>query len=57
MTDPHQIYSIIANAIVSCKVDADDDDLDVEIAKHMAKCIVTALTEAGLDIVLRDSKS
>jgi hypothetical protein len=55
MTDPHQIYSIISTAIVSCKREI-EDDIDVEKAKHMAKCIVTALTDAGLDIVLKDSK-
>jgi hypothetical protein len=56
MTDPHQVNSIISSAIVSCKVDAADDDVDVEKAKHMAKCVVTALTDAGFEIVLKDSK-
>jgi hypothetical protein len=55
MTDPHQIYSIISTAIVSCKREI-EDDIDVEKAKHMAKCIVAALTDAGLDIVLKHSK-
>lgn len=55
MTDSHQIYSIISTAIVSCKRET-EDDIDVEKAKHMAKCIVAALTDAGLDIVLKDSK-
>jgi len=41
---------------LTCKVDAADDDIDVEKAKHMAKCIVAALTDAGLEIVLKDSK-
>jgi histidinol-phosphate/aromatic aminotransferase/cobyric acid decarboxylase-like protein len=55
MTDPHQINSIISAAILSCKADTDDQEMDVEKAKHMAKRIVAALTEAGLDIVLKDS--
>ena len=54
MTDPHQVNSIISTAILSCKVDTADNDIDVEKAKHMAKCIVAALTDAGLEIVLKD---
>ena len=56
MADPHQVNSIISAAIVSCKVDADDDNIDVEQAKHMAKCILAALSDAGLEIVLKDNK-
>jgi hypothetical protein len=53
MTDPHQVNSIISSAIMSCKIESSDAKLDVEEAKHMAKCIVTALTESGFDIVLK----
>jgi hypothetical protein len=56
MTDAHQIYSIISTAIVSCKVETHDENIDVEKAKHMAKCIVEALAKAGLDIVLKERK-
>jgi len=56
MTDAHQVNSIISSAIVNCKVDAADDDVDMEKAKHMAKCIAKALTDAGFEIVLKDSK-
>jgi hypothetical protein len=41
---------------VNCKVDAADDDVDVGKAKHTAKCVVTALTDAGFEIVLKYSK-
>jgi hypothetical protein len=55
VTDPHQVNSIISTAILSCKLE-NDDDMDVEKAKHMAKCVLAALTDAGLEIVLKDSK-
>jgi hypothetical protein len=54
MTDPHQVNSIISSAIMSCKIEGADAKVDVEKAKHMAKCIVTALTDAGFDIVLKN---
>jgi hypothetical protein len=55
MTDPHQVNSIISSAILNCNVEAGDESVDVEKAKHMAKCIVAALTDAGFDIVLKEN--
>jgi hypothetical protein len=59
MTDPHQVNSIIATAIVNCELDAAENEngIEVEKAKHMAKCIITALTDAGLEIVPTNKKS
>jgi len=51
MTDPHQLNSIIATAICdACRVHP-DHRIDPEEAKQISKCIVEALTNAGLDIV------
>lgn len=49
MIDQHQVNTIIADAICSCRKDH-PDQIDVEEAKHMAKCIVAALADAGLAI-------
>ena len=51
MTDQHQVYAIMATAICDCHKDNPDRQIDPEEAKLMAKCIVGALTEAGLAIV------
>ena len=51
MADPHQVYSIIATAICDCRKDHPDGGMDPEEAKQIAKCIVVALTDAGLEIV------
>jgi methionine synthase I (cobalamin-dependent) len=51
MTDPHQVNSIIATAILNCESDPAENKIEVEKAKHMAKCIITALTNAGLVVV------
>jgi|GraSoiStandDraft_4_1057263.scaffolds.fasta_scaffold5130512_1 hypothetical protein len=50
MTDEHQVSSIIATAICdACKHDP-DHRMDPEEAKQVAKCIIEALTDAGLEI-------
>jgi hypothetical protein len=51
LADPHQVNSIIATAICDCRKDHPDQRLDPEEAKQIAKCIVAALTDAGLKIV------
>jgi hypothetical protein len=51
MTDAHQLNSIIAAAICDARKDHPDQQLDPEQAKQIAKCIVEALTGAGLQIV------
>lgn len=50
MADQHQVNSIIATAIFDCRKDDPDRKIDPEEAKQMAKCIVEALTDAGLQI-------
>jgi predicted ATPase len=50
MADEHQVNSIIATAIFDCRKDDADRKIDPEEAKQMAKCIVEALTDAGLQI-------
>jgi hypothetical protein len=50
MADPHQVISIMATAICDARKDP-DHRMDPEEAKHIAKCIVEALTDAGLQIV------
>jgi hypothetical protein len=51
MADQHQVSAIMATAIFDCLKDDPDRRIDPEVAKHIVKCIVTALTEAGLAIV------
>jgi hypothetical protein len=51
LADPHQVNSIIATAICDCRKDRPDDQIDPEEAKQIAKCIVEALSNAGLRIM------
>jgi len=51
MTDQHQVHSIIATAICDALKRHPDHRMDTEEAKQIAKCIVEALTDAGLQIV------
>jgi hypothetical protein len=51
MADPHQAISIMATAICDVRKDPPDYRMDPEEAKQIAKCIVEALTDAGLQIV------
>jgi hypothetical protein len=50
MADPHQVISIMATAICDARKDP-DHRMDPEEAKQIAKCIVEALSDAGLQIV------
>jgi hypothetical protein len=50
LADPHQVNTIIAAAICNCRKDHPDGGMDPEDAKQIAKCIVAALTDAGLEI-------
>jgi hypothetical protein len=50
MTDPHQVNTIIATAICDCRKSHPELQIDPEEAKQIAKCIVAALTDAGLNI-------
>ena len=51
MPDQHQVHSIIATAICDALRKDPDHRMDTEEAKQIAKCIVEALTSAGLQIV------
>ena len=51
MADQHQVNSIIATAICDARKEDPDHRMDPEEAKQIAKCIVEALTHAGLRIV------
>jgi len=51
MDDPHQVMTVIATAISDARDAADDRLVDPEEAKHLAKCIFQALSDAGLQIV------
>jgi hypothetical protein len=52
MPDQHQVNAMIAAAICDCLKDDPARRIDPEQAKYVAKCIVAALTEAGLAIVV-----
>ena len=51
MSDQHQVNSIIATAIYDARKDHPEGSIDPEEAKQVAKCIVEALSGAGLRIV------
>jgi len=51
LTDQHQVNSIIATAICDALKDHQEKRMDPEEAKQIAKCILEALSDAGLDIV------
>jgi len=50
MTDEHQVSSIIATAICDASK-GNAERTDPEQAKQLAKCIIEALTDTGLQIV------
>ena len=50
MADPHQVNALIAAAICECRKDNPDNEIKAEEAKQMAKHIVEALLDAGLEI-------
>jgi hypothetical protein len=54
MADEHQTNAIIATAILDGLKGHPDRQLDPEEAKIVAKRILTALEEAGLQITLAD---
>jgi hypothetical protein len=51
MSDEHQVNSIIATAIYDARKDLPEGKIDPQEAKHVAKCIIEALSGAGLQIV------
>jgi hypothetical protein len=50
LADPHQVNALIATAICDCRKDQPEQAISPEEAKHMAKCILEALSDAGLQI-------
>ncbi len=56
MDDPHQVNAIIATAICDAMKDSPEERLGIEQAKVLAKQIVEALENAGLQINAIDSK-
>lgn len=50
MADQHQVNAIIAAAISECSKAHPEQTIGSEEAKQMAKCIIEALTDAGLEI-------
>jgi hypothetical protein len=50
MSDQHQVISIIATAIYDARKDHPKGGMDPEEAKQVAKCIIEALSGAGLRI-------
>ena len=51
MIDQHQVNSIIATAIGDARKNHPEGRMDPEEPKQIAKCIVEALADAGLEIV------
>ena len=54
MTDEHQLNAIIAMAILDSLQDHPDHSIGPEEAKIVAKRIIEALTDAGLQITVVD---
>jgi hypothetical protein len=50
LADQHLVNTLIATAIGDCHKDHPDHKIDPEEAKQIAKCIVEALADAGLQI-------
>ena len=50
MDDPHQVIALIATAIFDWQKDHVDPILPPEEAKNLAKCIIQALSDAGLEV-------
>lgn len=54
MGDQHQVNTIIASAICECSGESPEQKIAPEQAKQMAKCIIAALSNAGLEICLHE---
>jgi hypothetical protein len=55
LDDPHQVTALIATAINDWWKEQSDQPLSPEEAKHLAKCIVQALSDARLQISAADA--
>jgi hypothetical protein len=56
LADHHQFNSLIATVIVECRKDHPDYVIGPEEAKQIAKCILEALADAGLQITPVDER-
>jgi hypothetical protein len=54
LVDQHQVISIIAAAICECFKEHPQQTIGAEEAKQIAKCVIEALSEAGLEIGVYD---
>jgi hypothetical protein len=54
LVDQHQVISIIATAICECFKERPEQKIAPEEAKQIAKCVIEALAEAGLEIGVHD---
>ena len=50
MVDQHHLYALIAKAICDIRKDDREQQINPEEAKQIAKCVVEALADAGLEI-------
>lgn len=50
MADPHGLYVLIAKAVCDARKGDPEHAMDPEEAKHIAKCVVEALADAGFQI-------
>jgi hypothetical protein len=50
LVDQHQVISIIATTVYECVKERPDQKIPIEEAKQIAKCIIEALAEAGLEL-------
>jgi hypothetical protein len=55
LVDQHQVISIIATAICECFKERPEQEIGPEEAKQIAKCVIEALAEAGLEIGVHDA--
>jgi hypothetical protein len=55
LDDPHQVTALITTAICDWWKEQSDQPLSPEEAKHLAKCIIQALSDASLQISAADA--
>jgi hypothetical protein len=53
MSDQHQVNTVIASALLDCFRQR-EEIIDPEEAKRIAKCIVSALNDAGFQVTATD---
>jgi hypothetical protein len=53
MSDPHQVNIVIASALLDCFRQR-EEIVDTEEAKRIAKCVISALNDAGFQVAAKD---